>query len=186
MKREPGLGKGNPRLHSALNHPPHYRTLQPSKGEQRQHSRDRFSFDGSRPCKEHEWQQKHRANKAAKYTVRPFPPVDGFELPKRHATVFKPVLRNTLVFSELLLPAEVSRGRQNSGDRPPLCNREAGTGQARKTTNDHHRRNECRDDNKPPAHPASRRGNGGVGGDLNGHVVLIAASRGSVHAAERG
>jgi hypothetical protein len=83
--------------------------------------------------------------------VRPFPPEDRLERLDTHALVELGILRNLLVALEFLLPLGVVERRDDTVDRLPFGDRQAGFGKPRGTADQHQRKQHQEHDIKPAA-----------------------------------
>src|SRR6266404_1959218 len=69
--------------------------------------------------------------------MRPFPPVDGFELIEAHSRMAFAVLRDSLVLLEFGLPSGRIEWRNDAGHRLPFDDGEAGLGEPRSPAYEH-------------------------------------------------
>ncbi len=85
-----------------------------------------------------ERQQEGQPDHPPQQPVRPFPPENPLEGGQGHPAVQLLVLRDPLVFLELVQPGLVRQRRQRPGDRLPFGDREARVGQAGGAAHDDH------------------------------------------------
>src|SRR5216110_1878921 len=84
--------------------------------------------DPAAPEKPGKRNEKHASDQACQEPMRPFPPVDGFELIEAHSRMALAVLRDGLVLVEFGLPRGCIERGNNAGHGLPFDDREAGFG----------------------------------------------------------
>src|ERR1700733_10910291 len=98
----------------------------------------------------------------------PLPPEDRLEAIERHVWIELRELRDLLVAVELGLPLRAIQGREDSGDRLPFGDGEAGFCESRRAADQHHEKDEARHRDEPetngPAIVKARCLDGGGGG----------------------
>jgi hypothetical protein len=139
-------------------HPPANRALQRAEGEDHPQPPFQLSAQRAAPQEVQERQKIDRADHAPEQAVAPFPPEDGLELRKAHASVEFAVLRDGLVALKCLHPLRLIERRQRAGNRLPLHDRQSGFGEPRGAADQHHDRDQGGNRDQPPFDGGELRG----------------------------
>jgi hypothetical protein len=118
----------------ALDHVPAHRSLQPAEDEDPQQLRHERRFDLAPQPEVEERQQEDDADQPPENAVPVLPEEDPLELVERHLVIDLLVFRRLLVFLEGLVPFRLIERRDDTDNRLPFDDRQAGMGQASDAT----------------------------------------------------
>src|SRR5262249_26574080 len=101
--------------------------------------------------------------------MRPFPPVDGFELIEAHPRMALAVLGDSLVLLEFSPPSRYIERGNDAGHRLPFDDGETGFGKPRRTAHDHRREDQGRHREQPQPDGATA---GPEGWNQDSHAMI--------------
>jgi len=160
VRRQPILRDLDALGQARRDHPPPHRTLQRTEREDAPQPTFQVAGQKAAPHEPQERQQIDQTDHPPEQAVAPFPPEDGLELMQRHAGIEFAILRDRLIALERLVPLLLVERRQRSGHRLPFDDGKAGFRKTRRATDQHHQRDQSRQDHEPPAHRANASGRG--------------------------